>query len=627
MCGIAGSTARDAEASVRAMCVALRHRGPDDEGIHVDAGVHTAIGATRLAIVDVAGGHQPLGNEDGTVWAVLNGEIYNHPSLRTHLLRGGHLLRTRTDTEVLVHLYEDYGDELVHALEGMYAFAIWDSRRRRLLLGRDRFGEKPLFYTERGGALRFASELTALRRGTPGSWELDPAAVDDAFVHGYVRNPATIVAGAVQLPPAHTLVWERGQATLRRYWDLPATPVSGGIGVVEAVREVERQLGDSVRSRLLSDVPVGVLLSGGLDSTLVTALAVREWHGGGSGVPTFTVGYDTGSVDEVLAARRTAAALGTEHHEVRLSSGDVADRLGRVLRGLDQPVADPALVALQAVCESARQRVTVALGGEGADELFAGYPRYRWLARWAATGDRLPASLRPAAASAARALPGRGRRLADLLSGATLDDVNRDWMTQRRAAARPAVYGGRLRRDLEAPGAPAPVAADRDPNAVAAALMRLDRHTWLPDDVLAKADRAAMMVSLELRTPYLHRGLAELAAAVSPAVHQADGGKALLRAVLRRVAPALPARRKRAFGVPVAEWLRGPLQPMLAAQVEGGTLYAEGWFDRDAVRRLAAEHTAGTRDHSAVLWPLLILGGWLDHAALGYAAEEVAGAA
>ncbi len=624
MCGIAGSTARDCESAVRAMCAALRHRGPDDEGIHVDHGAETAIGATRLSIIDVAGGHQPLANEDGTVWAALNGEIYNHPALRRHLLHRGHHLATRTDTEVLVHLYEEYGDDLVHALEGMYAFAVWDARRRRLLLGRDRFGEKPLFYTVRGGRLRFASELTALLRGTVGPWEVDPAAVDDAFVHGYVRHPAAIVAGVEQLPPAHLLVWEGGAARVRRYWDLPAPPALPVLGMTEVVREAERQLEDAVRSRLLADVPVGVLLSGGIDSTLVAAMTARL--SGGRTVPTFTVGYDTGHVDETDPARHAARVLGAEHHQVCLPSDEVAARLGRVLARLDQPVADPALLALHAVCETARQHVTVALGGEGADELFAGYPRYRWLSRWAGRRLHLPAAVHGPAARVLHAVPGRGRRVADLLGGADLAAVNRDWMTQRRAAMRGRLYGARLQA-AAAGGERLAAVEGSSAEAVAAALMRLDRGAWLPDDVLAKADRASMLVSLELRTPFLHRGLAELAAAVPALSHQADGGKALLRAVLRRVAPELQARRKTAFRVPLAEWLRGPLRPMLAAQLEHGTIFSEGWFDRTEAARLATEHAAGRHDHSAALWPLLTLGGWLDQALAGRDAEEVAGAA
>jgi len=623
MCGIAGSTARDGEAAVRRMCAALRHRGPDDEGIHADPAAETAIGATRLSIVDVAGGHQPLSNEDGTVWAVLNGEIYNHPALRRHLLRRGHHLQTRTDTEVLVHLYEDYGDDLVHALEGMYAFAVWDACRRRLLLGRDRFGEKPLFYTVRGGRLHFASELTALREGAGGSWELDPAAVDDAFVHGYVRHPAAIVRGVEQLPPAHTLVWEAGCATLRRYWDLPEPPVEPVLGMTEAVREVERQLEESVRSRLLADVPVGVLLSGGIDSTLVAAMVARTGTGR---VPTFTVGYDAGAVDESAPARCAAERLGSEHHEIRLRSDEVATRVARLLARIDQPVADPALVALNAVCEAARGRVTVALGGEGADELFGGYPRYRWLSTWAGLRGRVPASLQAAGARVLGALPARGRRLAGLVGSTDLGLVNRDWMTQGRAGLRGSLYGPRLRRHLDPTDARGQVPGD-SAHAVAAALMRLDRHAWLPDDVLAKADRAAMLVSLELRTPYLHRGLAELAATIPALAHQAGGGKPILRAVLARVAPDLHLRRKTAFRAPVADWLRGPLLPMLLGQVERGTLFAEGWFDRGAAAALVDEHAGGRADHSGALWPLLTLGGWLDHAAAGLAAEEVAGAA
>jgi asparagine synthase (glutamine-hydrolysing) len=595
------------------MNAAMRHRGPDDEGIHTDPAGGVTLGARRLSVIDVSGGHQPLSNEDGNVWAALNGEVYNHPSLRTFLTGRGHRFTTRTDTEVLVHLYEEYGDDLVHALEGMYAFAIWDRRRGRLLLARDRFGEKPLFYVLRAGVLTFASELTALCAGTSEAWDLDAGAVDSLFTLGYVVAPATILSGPRQLQPGHLLTWERstGRVEVRRYWAPGAMSDSGPERAEDVVREVRTHLEASVRSRLIADVPLGVFLSGGVDSTLVAAVASR--HSAAGSLKTFTVGYDVGDVDETEAARRSARALGSDHHEVTLTMEDVATRAPRVLSTIDQPLADQALIAAHAVAECARREVTVAVGGEGADELFAGYPRYRWLEEGARLQRTLPPSMLAGAAAAVGML-GDGRRptrLRTVLAPASTVDRHLEWVTDGRPALRRLLYGPRLRHLAatplaggDPPGAPGGVAG----------IIRGDQTRWLPDDVLAKADRAGMLVSLEIRTPFLSRDLAELANSLPVSVHLRHGGKWILRAILRELLPdAVSTRRKTAFRVPAADWLRGPLAPMLLRQLEGAAVYDEGWLERDAVRQLAGEHTAGRRDWSGVLWPVLALTTWLDH--------------
>lgn len=599
------------------MNAAMVHRGPDDEGIHVDPATGMALAARRLSIIDVAGGHQPLANEQGSVWAALNGEIYNHPLLQRRLRARGHRLATGTDTEVLVHLYEDQGPALVHALEGMYAFAVWDAHTRSLLVARDRMGEKPLFYAERDGELMFASELTALLAGLSGAPEIDAAAMDAYFVFGYVPGPGSLVRGIRQLPPGHLLTWRPGggPARVERYWEPPVMPRRSAEGPAALVDEVAERLGAAVRSRMISDVPLGVFLSGGLDSTLIAGLAARDST---AEVKTFTVGYDTGEVSEAAPARRTAAALGTDHHELVLSGADIARRVPGLLGALDQPVADPALVALHAVAELARSHVTVAIGGEGADELFGGYPRYGWLERAEQLGRVLPAAAGRAGASmlATVATTGRMRRFEDVLRPQSALERHLDWVTAGRRHGRAQLYGPRLASlraesctllDLEAIAGPADTAS------VAGRFMRLDQRHWLPDDVLVKADRAGMLVSLEVRTPYLERELVELACTISPSVHMQRGGKHLLRAVLKRLLPdAAWPRAKTAFRVPVGDWLAGPLRPALEAQLEGGRLYADGWFDRERVRALATEHSSRTQDRSAVLWPLLALGLWLD---------------
>jgi asparagine synthase (glutamine-hydrolysing) len=593
----------------------MRHRGPDDDGIYIDQLANVGLGARRLSVIDVAGGHQPVSNEDRTVWAVLNGEIYNYPALRQRLQVRGHTFGSKSDTEVLVHAYEDFGDDLVHALEGMFAFAIWDGRRRHLLLARDRFGEKPLFYSHQGGALTFASELTALRAGGAGG-ELSPQSVDAFFVFGYIPGPGTILGGVQQLSPGHCLTWEKatGAVAVRRYWAPLPMPSGPRPPFRELVEETEQLLEDSVRTRLIADVPLGVFLSGGVDSTLVTALAARN-----SSLPvkTFTIGYDVGRVNELEPARRVAAMLGTDHHETVLTLEDVKTRVPSVLGALDQPIADQALVASHALAQDARREVTVAVGGEGADELFGGYPRYRWLARSLRLHRRIPAPALAGASVALEKFPlaGRAQRLREMFLPGPSSGRHFQWVTGRRMALRSRLYGTRLRSELakqkfwlEEMAPPGP-----ELDGEIAGIMRLDQTSWLPDDVLAKADRASMLVSLEVRTPFLDRRLAEFASTIPAAIHCEGQGKALLRAVLARILPEAPGSRpKTAFRVPSAEWLRGPLAGSLSDQLRNGRLYRERWFDRDAVAHIAREHQSQRRDWSSVLWPIYALGVWMD---------------
>lgn len=598
------------------MNAAMVLRGPDDDGGYVDDRTGVAIAARRLSIIDPEGGHQPVTNEDRTVWAAQNGEIYNHPELQASLRAKGHVLSSHVDTEVLVHLYEEYGVDMVHALEGMYAFALWDTRREELLVVRDRFGEKPLFYVEDRGELHFASELDALAAGLEGGLDLDPAAVDAFFVFGYVPGHGSIARGVQQLPPGHLLRWSRATRTARveAYWRPTSNPEPlASAGFDELVAETGRLMEASVRSRLLADVPLGVFLSGGLDSSLIAALAAKV---SSQPIKTFTVGYDVGEVSEAGEAKRTASEIGAEHHELILSQDELAQRVPALLAGMDQPLADQALVSLHAIAEYARRDVTVAVGGEGADELFAGYPRYRWLERSVRVAGAVPVPVAAGLAAAARRAPHpRAGRIADVLQPRPLLERHLDWVTAGRLDLRSGLYGPALRDQLSHRVVD-DLSARFDETAGASVmrrLMYLDQGHWLPDDVLMKADRAGMRVSLEVRTPYLHREVAEFAASVPESVHRQRGGKALLRALLEQVAPEAARKRpKTAFRVPAADWLRGPLAPLLDRQLAAGSAFAEGWFDREAVRRVAAEHAAGTRDMSAVLWPVLSFGLWLD---------------
>jgi asparagine synthase (glutamine-hydrolysing) len=615
MCGICGHTSDPEGVAVRAMNQAMVHRGPDDEGVYGDPASGVSIGARRLSVIDVAGGHQPLANEDGTIWAALNGEIYNHPRLQALLRERGHVLATDTDTEVLVHLYEEYGADLVHALEGMFAFTIWDTRARTLLVARDRFGEKPLFYAPSGEGLAFASELTALAAGAELGADLDPVAVHEYFVFGYVPGERSIVSGVRQLPPGHLLSWQPGGALAeRRYWSPPAAAVDSAESTPDLVGELSRLLSASVRSRLISDVPLGVFLSGGVDSTLIAAIAARE---SSAPVKTFTVGYDVGDVNETEAARQTAREIGSEHHELVLAVDEIAARVPAVLRMLDQPQADQSLPAFQAIAGFARESVTVAVGGEGADELFGGYPRYRWLARAEALRNRLPAAIAaPAARLLEAGLPvGRLGRLADVVQPRSAMERHIDWIAGERLEMRDSLYGPRLSEADPLAGLAAGLdgLVGADGLSVAGRFMLLDQLHWLPGDVLAKADRASMQVSLEVRTPYLNHELAEFAATVPPDLHTGGRGKLLLRLLLKELLPETSmSRPKTAFRVPAADWLRGPLAPVLLDQVRDGHACEEGWIDRAAASRALDAHIAGTADNSAALWPILSFGLWLD---------------
>lgn len=596
------------------MLARLVHRGPDDEGVHTDPRRGLSIGVRRLAILDLEGGHQPLANEDGSVWVTFNGEIYNHGRLREQLRERGHTFATECDTEVLVHLYEEFGTEMVHALEGMFAFALWDERRGRLLLARDRFGEKPLFVHEHGGEIVFASELTALLEAKPQLRELSAEAVDAFFVFGYVPGPKTIVRGVRQLPPGSLLTWEHESRRLeeRRWWTPPSMPGRLHEPRAVLVAEASRLFTDSVRSRLIADVPVGVFLSGGIDSTLVASVASAS---SSQRIKTFTVGYDVGPFDETARARDVARRLETEHHEVILTQDEVRERAPKLLAEMDQPLADQALVSLHALSNFARPMVTVALGGEGADELFGGYPRYRWIERIGRAKSAMPVAISP---RLQRRVSGwaPARRLLERSGPAPTLERNLDWVTSGRRHRRSGLYGPRLARvrDEQVISHLASRSGELGLEAPGRQLMRLDQVDYLPDDVLVKTDRAGMLVSMEIRTVYLQRELAEFAASVDTSLHLGGRGKSLLHSMLP---PGMDTRRTRrfrkaAFNAPAAEWLRGALAPALRQQLDSGTIYEEGWFDRATAKGLAAEHLSGSHDHSDLLWGLLAFGLWSD---------------
>jgi asparagine synthase (glutamine-hydrolysing) len=609
ICGIAVSNGGVDPARLAAMSATLVHRGPDSDGTLVDGPVGLA--ARRLAIIDLETGDQPIANEDGTVHVVQNGEIYNYAELRGELERAGHRFSTTGDTEVIVHLYEEYGDAFAERLRGMFAIAIWDSRRRRLVLARDRYGIKPLYFRADGGGLEFASELRALPRG-----EIDLDALEAFLAFNSIPAPFSIFRETRKLAAGSLLVWEEGaQAPSLQRFARPAPVREAEIrdgDEAELEEELRARLRDSVRAHLVSDVPVGVLLSGGIDSSLLTALAARE---SGEAVRTFSIGFEERSFDELADARLVAGQYGTRHRELVLRP-DAALLLPALAEAFDEPFADSSALPTYLVSQLAAEDVKVALSGEGGDELFGGYYTYAadllalragGLARLARPlVERLPSS------SARASFDYKAKRF---VRGAHLPPLERHhaWKEIFSADARAELRGRRSDFD--------PVDRLRDRFAetrgaeLLARLQDVDLGLYLVDDLLVKTDRASMAHSLEARVPYLDSVVTNLALAL-PTRLKVRGlqKKVLLR---RAAAPLLPRRivygKKRGFSIPAAAWLRGELEPFARDVLSRETLDRQGYFEPGPVRRLIDEHVAGREDLSRQLWGLIAFTLWHEH--------------
>jgi asparagine synthase (glutamine-hydrolysing) len=606
ICGLAAATAPVDRNRLEAMSATLVHRGPDSDGIFVDGGVGLA--ARRLSIIDLERGDQPLANEDGTITVVQNGEIYNFAELRRELARRGHVFRSSGDTEVLVHLYEEHGDAFAGRLRGMFALALWDARRRRLVLARDRFGIKPLLYRHADGELAFASELRALPRG-----EIDPHALEAFLAFNSIPAPLTIFRGTRKLPPGHLLVWEGGAPRLERF-ARPAPAPAADVrreDEAELVEELRARLRDSVRAHLVSDVPVGVLLSGGVDSSLLTALAAQETS---EPLRTFSIGFEERSFDELDTARRVAERYATDHHELVLRP-DAALLLPALADAFDEPFADSSALPTYLVSRLAAEDVKVALSGEGGDELFGGYYTYA-ADLLAERAGRLARLVRPAV----ELLPSSDRRASfeyrakRFVRAAHLPALERHhgWKEIFSAAARAELTARRAEFDpidllrerfAETEGAP-----------LLARLQDVDLGLYLVDDLLVKTDRASMAHSLEARVPFLDTVVTNLALAL-PTRSKVRG---LAKKVLLRKAaePLLPRSvvhgRKRGFSIPAAAWLRGDLEAFARETLSPDVLRRQAFFDPAVVDRLIAEHVAGQEDRSRQLWGLLAFTLWYE---------------
>jgi asparagine synthase (glutamine-hydrolysing) len=614
VCGIAGifdaSGGPADPALLDRMAGAMVHRGPDDFGRLCRPGAGLAV--RRLKVIDLESGAQPISNEDGSVTVIFNGEIYNFAELREGLVRRGHRFSSRSDTEVIVHLYEEQGPDFVAQLRGMFAIALWDARTQQGMLVRDRAGKKPLVYAEAGPRLYFASELQALvQAGT--SHAVDPAALADYLFRGYVPAPATIYRAARKLPPAHRLLWRRGQVRIERYWRPEYLPKLS-LSEHDAETELERILAEAVRLRLVADVPVGALLSGGIDSGTVVALMARLSP---APVKTFSIGFDDRAYDELAHARRVAERYGTDHHEFVVKP-DAAAVLPMLVHHYGEPYADSSAVPTFYVCRLARAHVTVALTGDGGDEAFAGYDRCRAML-WSDVAAALPGG-RWLAAALGRTLPATGRRdfrLVKFLRGVALPRGarHRFWLSNLNGSLIASLLSEDCARDVAAAQSRALEDGSRDGAALAGidGILRMEFLTSLPDDLLVKMDIAGMANSLETRSPLLDQRVVEFAARlpVQFKIRRGVRGKYLLRRVARRLLPPANVNRpKMGFGAPVAGWLRGPLRDLGADALLGSRALARGYFRSERIARLWNDHQSGAADHGAVIWMLLMLEMW-----------------
>jgi asparagine synthase (glutamine-hydrolysing) len=621
MCGICGKLMFDREAEVsprvlKKMADAIQHRGPDDEGFYSSGPI--GLGFRRLSIIDLSLGHQPLSNEDGTVWIVFNGEIYNFQELREELLEKGHVFRTRTDTEVIVHLYEELGERCVERLRGMFGFAIWDERNQQLLLARDRVGIKPLYYSLTSRFLSFGSEIKAIIADPEVPREIEPAVIDRFLTFYYVPGEETLFKNIYKLAPGCCLVVRDGKARVRQYWDLQ---FQRGVPV-PSLREAEEQLVDlldqTVQMHMISDVPVGFLLSGGVDSTALLSFAVAKTD---RPISSFTVGFSaSGVVDERPYARLVARKFGTQHHEITISPQDFIGFLSPYVWHMEEPVCEPPAIALYYVSKLARGHVKVLISGEGGDEAFAGYSNYRNLS-WL---ERIKSLMGPLCGPASASLVTLNHvlRSEKIAKYAPLLDISFDEYYYTRTSSPRTFFNSRM-HEVYSPDFAAQVGKARSDSVVIPyrnngrkhsildKMLYLDTKTWLPDDLLIKADRMTMANSIELRVPYLDHKVLEFAASL-PANYKLRGWtrKYIAKKALgKRLPREILARKKMGFPVPYESWLRKDVKSWVSEVLLDRETIDRGYFQRRAIENLlAADSLSNT--YSKEIFSLLILELW-----------------
>ncbi len=629
MCGITGifdtrSAGPIARAVLSRMNDAQHHRGPDEGSVHVEPGL--GFGHRRLSIIDVATGQQPLFNEDGTVCIVFNGEIYNFQELMPELQALGHVFHTKSDTEVIVHAWEAWGDKCVERLRGMFAFALWDRNRQTLFLARDRMGVKPMFYaTLDDGMLLFGSELKSLLayRGSGGGLkrDVDPLAIEEYFALGYVAEPRTIFRQAKKLPPGHTLVWRRGESEPqpRPFWDVRFT-LANPIGLEDACTELRSRLRESVRLRLISEVPLGAFLSGGVDSSAVVAVMAGLQD---TPVRTCSIGFDDPQFNESAFAQTVAERYRTDHHLEVVGSDDF-DLVDTLAHLYDEPYADSSAIPTYRVCQLARKRVTVALSGDGGDESFGGYRRYRMHLMEERLRSALPAGLRqPLFGMLGRMYPKadwapRMFRAKTTFEGMARSSVQAYFhsVSILRGPMREQLFSPALKRALGGYNAQAVFdrhAANAGTDDPLALIQYLDLKTYLVGDINTKVDRASMAHSLEVREPLMDHPLVEWLATLPTNLKvRGQEGKFLLKKAME---PALPHdilyRPKMGFAVPLARWFRGPLRQRVRDAVLGERLLSTGWFNEAYLKHLVDAHQSGASDYSSPLWTLLMFEAFL----------------
>jgi asparagine synthase (glutamine-hydrolysing) len=631
MCGIVGQARRDGRAVspglIQAMCAGVEHRGPDQRGVHVEGPI--GLGIQRLAVIDLVTGDQPVHNEDRSVTVVLNGEIYNYRELRERLTANGHRFATSGDTEVIAHLYEEEGAACVESLAGMFAFALWDERRERLLIGRDRLGKKPLFYAQREGAISFASELWALLADDEIPREVDPEALDRFFTFGYVPSPHSAFRAIRKLPPASILEWQDGRLKIEPYWKLDYSATLDVRSEEEAGELVRDSLRKAVRRRMVADVPLGAFLSGGIDSTAVVAAMAEQSR---DPVKTFSIGFESEAFDELPFARDVAERFGTDHHELVVRP-DAVELLPKIVRHYGEPFADHSAIPSFYLAEMTRRHVTVALNGDGGDEAFGGYSRYAHAAMMRRL-DRVPNSLRRAIAAVGGRVGADGEltsvrnRIRRASAQLPLSAERRYALAMSRSgpALAETAYTPEFRDALAGSAAEVIALPWSESNAVDLVdrMLDVDQQTYLPGDLLVKMDIATMAYGLEARSPLLDHELLEMAAAL-PARFKVNGSekKIALRASLRGLVPdSLIDRRKQGFQVPMAEWLRTDLREMARETLLGERASGRGYLCGEAVEGLLDRHQAGEEDNSAALWSFLVFELWHDQVVEGRPSAE-----